>query len=66
MQEHHAEREYPEGCIVAGRLIPCPEIGWIRSPGSMIWSSKDGSRSSMKGNLEIRAAADTQALSSSS
>lgn len=28
-----------ERCVIAGRLIPIPEIGWLRSPGTIIWDA---------------------------
>jgi hypothetical protein len=38
IREHNMEAEYGEGSAVTGRLIPIREIGWIRSPGSIISS----------------------------
>lgn len=41
VREHYAELEYGKGFIVAGRLIPVEHIGWIRSPGAVMWRVPD-------------------------
>jgi len=48
IHEHDVEQEYDEGCLGVGRLVAVPEIGWIRSPGSIIWSPDDDTLSAVQ------------------
>lgn len=38
-REHNDELEYAERYIMAGRLIPIADLGWLRSPGALLWKS---------------------------
>lgn len=35
--EHNEDLKYDEGYVMAGRLIPIVDLGWLRSPGTLIW-----------------------------
>jgi hypothetical protein len=61
IREYNLEHEYDEGWVIAGRLIPLPEIGWIRSPGTIVYSVSDRSRSAL---TELRLEAKTDAYPS--
>jgi len=47
IREHPARHTFDESCILLGRLIQLPEIGWIRSPGSIYWSGDEEGRSTL-------------------
>jgi hypothetical protein len=47
IHEYSEEHECDEGCVVAGRLIPMAEIGWIRSPSAVYWTATGEERSTL-------------------